>query len=129
MHDRNHPCTKKKIALYIDDGLRSTMVIPRLLQHFGYKTVETYYDEDTLQKVYQLSPDIIFLDNLHNLDVYRRLKDDERAKKVPLIIILYPEDEDLRKELKRMGVTDYITKPLNVEEFEALVKAYLADSM
>ncbi len=69
-------------------------------------------------------PRVIILDlkrpKVDGLEILRRLKSDEEAKTIPVVVLTSSrEDRDLQ-ECYRLGVNSYIVKPV---EFETFVKA------
>jgi two-component system, OmpR family, alkaline phosphatase synthesis response regulator PhoP len=117
----------KGIALYGDDCLSSRLLIPRILEYTGYTTIITESGEDVLEKAAHHLPDMIVLDELcdiDNLDICQRLKTDERVKDIPVIILLAPSRADLRDKAIEMGAAKCLIKPIDVGDFQALIKTY-----
>lgn len=71
----------------------------------------------------QKAPHVILLDlklpKINGLEVLRRIKLDERAKKFPVVVFTSSNQESDIEECYRLGVNSFITKPL---EFESFIK-------
>jgi two-component system response regulator len=70
-------------------------------------------------------PKVIFLDlklpKVNGIEVLRRIKSDERTKKIPVVMLTASkEDKDL-KDAYDLGVNSYVTKPVKFEEFAKVV--------
>jgi len=66
-------------------------------------------------------PQLILLDlNLpekSGLDVLREIKDDERTRNIPVIILTISDRDADIKECRRLGAETYIVKPVNFQNF------------
>lgn len=73
----------------------------------------------------QHQPQVVFLDlklpKLNGLEVLRRMRADERTRRVPVVMLTSSqEDQDVR-EAYRLGVNSYIVKPVDFESFREVV--------
>ncbi|MGA9097730.1 MAG: response regulator [Methanotrichaceae archaeon] len=71
------------------------------------------------------SPKVILLDlklpKVNGIEVLRKLKSDERTRKIPVVILTSSrEDRDL-KDAYDLGVNSYVTKPIKFDEFAKVV--------
>jgi two-component system cell cycle response regulator len=76
-----------------------------------------------------LQPDLILLDvempGLSGFDVCRRLKDDPATAAIPVIFLTAAADVETKVAGFDLGATDYVTKPFQVAELRARVRAAL----
>ena len=119
-----------KRILLVDDEPLIIKGLKYSLEHEGYETVSAADGEEALKVFEEQSPfDLILLDvmlpRLNGLDVCQRIR--ERSN-VP-IIMLTAKGEDMDKILGlEYGADDYMTKPFNILEVKARVKAILRRS-
>lgn len=70
------------------------------------------------------TPKVILLDlkmpKLNGIDVLKRLKADERTKKIPIVVLTSSKEDPDIKTCYDLGVNSYVVKPVN---FEAFAKA------
>jgi CheY-like chemotaxis protein len=66
-------------------------------------------------------PKVIFLDlklpKINGLEVLRILKNDERAKLIPVVMLTSSDEESDIIESYKLGVNSYIVKPVDFENF------------
>lgn len=66
------------------------------------------------------------LPDMTGIDAMRRLRADERFAHVPIVMVTADSDTALRLEAIRAGATDFLTKPVNIEELRLRVGNLLA---
>lgn len=66
-------------------------------------------------------PKVIFLDvklpKVNGLEVAAKIKEDERTKMIPLVIVTSSQEESDLKEAYNHGVNSYIVKPIEATNF------------
>jgi two-component system response regulator len=71
-------------------------------------------------------PKVVLLDlklpKVDGLEVLRRLKGDERTRPIPVVVLSSSSEQRDVVEAYRLGVNSYIVKPVNSDEFTALVR-------
>lgn len=67
------------------------------------------------------APKVILLDlrlpKLDGLEVLQKIKEDERTKLIPVVVITSSQDQEDIKTSYKLGVNSYINKPIQFEEF------------
>ena len=112
--------------LIIEDDEAILRFLRRTLSYEGY-TVETATEGRTgLELARTHPPDLIILDwmlpGMDGLEVLRRLRSQSR---VPVLMLTAKDTIQDRVEGLDMGADDYLTKPFNLEELLARVRALL----
>ncbi len=122
---------KKKI-LVVDDEKDIVDLIAYNLEKEGYAVLRAYDGEKAVTSIKADKPHLIILDlmlpGIRGLDVCRIIRQNKETESLP-IIMLTARTEDVDKILGlEMGADDYITKPFNVKELIARVRAVLRRS-
>jgi two-component system alkaline phosphatase synthesis response regulator PhoP len=119
----------KKI-LIIDDESDLVETIRFPLETEGFHVLVSYNGEDGLNQARKENPDLILLDlMLPKLDGYkvcRLLKFDERYKHIPIFMLTAKTQEKDKILGKETGADEYLTKPFDLDELIAKIKAYLS---
>jgi len=118
----------KKI-LVVDDEKGIVDLITYNLEKEGFATIRAYDGETALELVKTKKPALIILDlllpGIGGLEVCKFLRKNTETENLP-IIMLTAKGEQIDKILGlEMGADDYITKPFNVRELIARVRAVM----
>jgi len=66
-------------------------------------------------------PQVVLLDlhlpKIHGLEVLRRIKADEFARKIPVVVLTISQRDDHIQEALRLGAQSYIVKPVDFQNF------------
>ncbi len=120
---------EKNILIAEDD--RSIRELLRDILHDENYNVSTAEDgREAIEKVKSETPDLVILDvkmpGIDGYEVCKRIREDSRLKKVPVIFLTVMKNTSDRIKGHKLGVDDYITKPVEPEEFIARVKSVLS---
>ena len=115
--------------LIVDDEKLLVKGIKFNLENEGYEVDAVYNGEDALALAGEVEYDLIVLDlmlpKINGLEVCRRIREYSKVQ----IIMLTAKGEDTDKLLGfEHGADDYITKPFNVLELKARIRAILRRS-
>jgi DNA-binding response OmpR family regulator len=107
-------------VLLIEDEESLRNLYTRILSSRNY-TVETAIDgEDALLKLPEFNPDIIVLDivmpNYNGMELLRVLKNDERHRRIPVVMLTALSEMKKITKCLEMGAVGYITKDSSVED-------------
>ena len=118
---------QKKTVLIVEDEKNIVDIIRFNLQRTGYNTLEAYDGEAGLAMAREKKPDLILLDvmmpKMMGFDVCRALR--AEGDNVPVIILTAREEEEDKILGLEIGADDYITKPFNILEVKARIKAIM----
>jgi PAS domain S-box-containing protein len=113
-------------VLYIEDNPVNLKLVSKLI---GKRTAITLFSAEEPQQGLALAqaeqPDLILLDiNLPQMDGYevlRRLREDEATRAIPVVALSANAMEEAQQRGEASGFDDYLTKPLEVQTFFALL--------
>jgi len=112
----------KKILIIEDEG-DFLMLIKRHLEERGFEVSCFLRGQEGLEEAKKIKPDLVLLDltlpDIDGMEVYARLKLDKETERIPIIFVTARcLIGDIEKAF-RMGVDDYVCKPV---ELDVLVK-------
>lgn len=112
--------------LVVDDEKMLVKGIKFNLEQDGYQVITAFDGEEAVRLAHDESIDLILLDlMLPKLDGFSACREIRSFSNVP-IIMLTAKSEDIDKILGlEYGADDYITKPFNIREVTARIKAIL----
>ena len=112
--------------LVVDDDKNICELLRLYLEKEGYNVILSHDGSEAVVKFNALSPDLILLDvMLPGLDGWQVCREIRKKSNVP-IIMLTAKREDMDKILGlEYGADDYITKPFNILEVKARIKAIM----
>jgi two-component system KDP operon response regulator KdpE len=116
----------RRNILVVDDESQITRVLRTTLTGHGY-TVRTAGDGDeALEVMRNWTPDLVITDlsmpNMAGLELCRRIR---VKSQVPIIVLSVRGEEKTKVEALDAGADDYVTKPFNMNELIARVRAGL----
>jgi len=119
----------KEKVLVVDDEEDILELVRYNLNMDGYKITCALNGEDALKKARSEIYDLIILDlmlpGIDGLEVTRKLKDDQKTRSVPVVMLTAKgEESDVVAGLE-LGADDYITKPFSPRILTARVRAVL----
>jgi DNA-binding response OmpR family regulator len=104
---------------YLKDNLKSR-----------YNVIEAADGREGWQKVKQYMPALVVSDimmpQLNGIELSRRVRNDPRTAKIPIILLTAMDNEEAQLEGYRSGINDYISKPFTFEILETRIKNILA---
>ena len=118
--------------LVIDDDPAITELVSINLEMSGYNTVQAEDGIKGQALALQMQPDLIMLDlmlpKVDGLTVCQRLRRDDRTANIPILMLTALGQTKDKVDGFNAGADDYLTKPFEVEEMLARVKALLRRS-
>ncbi len=115
-----NPVKKAPRILVVEDHPSTRMLIYSLLQGLGYD--DTHLVENGAKALTELNRrryDLILSDwtmpEMDGLTLWGRIREDERLKKVPFILITATNEIEMVKKAISEGITDYIVKPITLK--------------
>jgi len=118
---------KKKTILIIEDDIHYGEMLQEAMQQFGYNAYLAYSATGGIDIVRQTKIDIIISDinmpSVNGIQLAERLMN--MYLDIPIILITSTNDLDLIRRALKMGVIDYLIKPINVQELPLVIEKNL----
>jgi two-component system KDP operon response regulator KdpE len=116
----------RRRILVVDDEERMVRFIRLNLEHDGFQVSEAFNGKEAIQKIRDVTPDLILLDvMMPDLDGFEVLETVREVSQVPVIMLTAKGEEDDRVRGLELGADDYVTKPFSPRELVSRVKAVL----
>lgn len=119
----------KLTVLVVDDVPLNVLLIKKMLSQYTFQLKTANSGQTALDIIAQSMPDLLLLDlmmpGIDGFEVIRRLRADEKTKKLPIIILSALNSEaDIVKGFK-LGANDFINKPIIMEKLISSVTTQL----
>ena len=99
------------------------------LEKEGYKVSSSSNGEEALSLIKDKKPDLVLLDwmlpDLSGIKICQYLKQDEKVKNIPIIMLTAKGEEEDKVKGLNTGAEDYMTKPFSFPELLARIKSLL----
>jgi signal transduction histidine kinase/DNA-binding response OmpR family regulator/CHASE3 domain sensor protein len=117
-------------VLLVDDDIRNIFSLSSALEHQGLKVDigrNGFEAIETLDK----NPDIdvvlmdVMMPGMDGLEATRRLREDARFRKLPIIAITAKAMKDDQEQCLAAGASDYLAKPIDVDRLYSLLRVWM----
>ncbi len=120
-------------VLYIEDNLPNITLVQRLLgRHGDVRMLAAMQGRLGLELAREHLPDLILLDlrlpDVTPEEMLRELKADPRTRDIPVVMLSSEATPSRMDEMRALGASDYLTKPIDVTAFLAAVDAIFGTS-
>jgi len=120
-------CTAPRTVLYIEDNLSNLRLVERILARRPEVKLMSAMQGSLGIELARQQPDLILLDlhlpDMRGDEILRQLRADPRTAQLPIIMISADATAAQIERLRTAGATDYLTKPIDVRAFLALIDA------
>ena len=119
----------KKIMV-VDDDMRNTFVLVEILEEKGAEVITASNGKEALDLVNEnLDTNIILMDIMmpvmDGYEAIETLKANKDTKDIPIIAVTAKAMTKDKEKCLQVGANDCLTKPLNLETFVSVVKAWI----
>ena len=120
------PSDAQRNILVVDDELQITRVLRTTLSGYGYNVRTAGDGVEALSVMQQWNPDLVITDlsmpKMGGLELCRKIRSQST---VSIIVLSVRGEEEPKVEALDSGADDYVTKPFNMNELMARVRAGL----
>jgi CheY-like chemotaxis protein len=122
--------SKGKKILVIDDSNTNVILLEAILGNRGYEILKSCSVREALPLIESSLPDLILLDLLmpkvSGYEFLAEIRKNERTKDIPVIIITAVTEKESKTKTRKLGIVDYIEKPVNIKELVEKVNKTLS---
>ena len=118
-----------RIVMVVDDSLTVRRVTQRLLSREGYQVVLAKDGVDALEQLQSITPDVMLVDiempRMDGFDLTRNIRNDDRTRHIPIIMITSRTASKHRNYAFDLGVNDYLGKPFQEDALLAAISGFV----
>jgi CheY-like chemotaxis protein len=119
-------------VLIVDDDWMNRELLEAYLKLGGYRVGQANSGEKALDMIQAERPDLVMLDirlsGLSGLEICRQIKNDERTRAIPVVMVSALESDEDRMQAAQMGANGFVAKPYHSETILTQIAALLKDS-
>ncbi|MFI5295998.1 MAG: response regulator [Thermodesulfovibrionales bacterium] len=120
-----------KTGLVIEDDENNMVLITRLLEKSGYRTLQATTGLQGLEAALRQKPDFIILDiqlpDIDGTEVLRRIRSSEIGDTIPIIAMTSFAMSGDRERLLKAGCNEYIEKPIDPQRVISQIRSVIGD--
>ncbi|MDX6709460.1 MAG: two-component system, cell cycle response regulator DivK [Blastocatellia bacterium] len=117
---------EKKTVMVVEDFEDNRFMMRRLLEMSGYKVLEAVNGEEAVDLAVKEQPSLILMDLslplLDGLAATRRIRAYSGLRDVPIVAVSAHDTSDFHAEALAAGCNDYVTKPIDFDQLEELLR-------
>lgn len=122
-----------KSILVVEDSATTRAMIRAVLEDADdYEIVEAATGFEALKRLPTQNFDLVITDinmpDINGLELISFIRNDQRFKLIPLLIVSTEKSEEDKKRGMTLGANAYITKPFKAKELQDVVKSLLGTS-
>jgi len=118
------------LILVVDDSADNVAMLSLALQQEGYRVVTATNGEEGISVARHTQPNLILMDismpRLDGLGATRRMREIDELRDVPVIAITAFGTEGFQRAAYDVGVSGYLTKPVDFRRMHHLIARLLA---
>ncbi|MDQ1612169.1 MAG: hypothetical protein QOG00_2100 [Pyrinomonadaceae bacterium] len=117
------------LVLVVDDTVDNLVIISLHLQQSGYRVVTAGDGEEAIKVAALTHPDLILMDismpGLDGLGATRKIREHPTLRAVPVIAVTAFTTEGFQRAAYDAGMEGYLTKPIDFERLNDLIRSLL----
>ncbi len=126
---RTDEVLRNKKVLVVDDDIRNVYSLTNALEPEGMQCVTAANGKEALLALKQNTFDIVLMDvmmpEMDGYEATQEIRKIDKFKKLPIIALTAKAMKGDREKCLSVGMSDYISKPLNVERLLSLMRVWL----
>jgi two-component system cell cycle response regulator DivK len=115
--------------LLVEDDFMNMKLAQHVLETEGYTVVKATTGQEALQKIKANPPDLILMDvqlpDIDGLTLVRIIRAKAMTRDITILALTAYAMKGDREKILKIGCNDYISKPINVQEFINTVRRHL----
>jgi two-component system, chemotaxis family, chemotaxis protein CheY len=119
-----------KRVMVVDDVQHIRELLSLILKNEGYDVIESVNGMDALAKLDGSSVDMLITDLnmpvMNGFELVKRLRNSDDFHSTPIIMVSSENHEAIRKKARRIGVNEWIIKPLIPSDLMDVVRRLIA---
>ncbi len=123
---------RQPLVLVVDDNEDNLSLLAFLVEQMDCTLLTAPNGQTALDLVANHQPSLVLLDmmlpDLDGLEVLARIRQRPATARIPVIAVTAMARTQDRDRILSAGCNEYVTKPYNVDEIEALMRRYLSQS-
>src|SRR5215212_8300210 len=120
---------RQRTVMVVEDFEDNRFMMRRLLEMSGYRVVEAINGEQAIEVAVRERPHLILMDlslpMLDGLAATRRIRQHHDMRNVPIIAVSAHDTSDFHADALAAGCNDYVTKPIDFDQLEELLRRLL----
>src|ERR671917_1951151 len=116
-------------VMVVEDFEDNRFMMRRLLEMSGYQVLEAINGEEAVELAHRERPQLILMDlslpQLDGLAATRRIRQHADLRDVPIVAVSAHDTADFHADALAAGCNDYVTKPIDFDQLEALLNRLL----
>jgi len=121
-----------ELILVVEDDARSRKLVHDLLEHQGYRVAEATAGDEGVRLAKELLPKLIVMDIqlpvLDGIAALQCIREDPATCRIPVVAVTASAMPRDRLKIGAAGFDEYQRKPINVQDFLAVVRSLIAAS-
>jgi CheY-like chemotaxis protein len=118
------------VILVVDDSADNVAILSLDLQQMGYRVVTATNGEEAVSVASAILPNLILMDismpRLDGLAATRKIRELDPLREVPIVAITAFDTEGFKRAAFDVGVSGYLTKPIDFDRMHQLIARLLA---
>ena len=121
-----------KTVLIADDDVRNIFSLTKTLENLGMKVLAAIDGKEALQVLGKHTVDIVLMDmmmpELDGYETTERIRSNPKFRRLPVIAITSKAMTGDREKCIAAGASDYITKPVDIDQLLSLLRVWLYEN-